>query len=177
MAEDASVTEGLNEELNLDVSEKKKSSRFMLLLVAGLVFVALVAGAVFYFIGAGEGQETAEQPKEEELVKGPPIYFSIEKPFIVNFKIAGESRARFMQVDITLVTRKQSIVDAVELHTPLIRNNLLMLLSSQEYIDLSTAEGKEEVRLSALESVQKILKAEVGEVGIENLLFTKFVMQ
>ena len=176
MAEEQNAPEELTEDLNLDVSEKKKSGKFMLMLLVGLVVVSLGAGAAFYFLGSTGEEETAEKPKEEEVV-GPPIYFSIDKPFIVNFKIAGESRARFMQVDISLVTRKKTIVDAVKLHMPLIRNDLLMLLSSQEYADLSTAQGKEEVRQSALESVQKILKDQVGEAGVENLLFTKFVMQ
>ena len=68
-------------------------------------------------------------------------------------------------------------IEAVKKHMPVIRNNLILLLSSQTYETLSTHEGKEGVRQKALQEVQKILSERTGSPAIEDLYFTGFVMQ
>ena len=60
---------------------------------------------------------------------------------------------------------------------PVIRNNLIMLLSSQKQAEVSTRDGKEKLRADALAEIQKVLKEQTGETGAEAVYFTIFVMQ
>jgi flagellar protein FliL len=66
----------------------------------------------------------------------------------------------------------------IKLHDPMIRNDLLFLLSNQQYEMISTREGKEQLRTQALETVAKVITAEGGDgKNVEQLYFTSFVMQ
>ncbi|WP_420825690.1 flagellar basal body-associated FliL family protein [Thiocystis minor] len=49
---------------------------------------------------------------------------------------------RFLRLNITIVTRDQNVVAAVDKHLPLIRNDLLAHLSEQNYGTVNTPEGK-----------------------------------
>ena len=52
-----------------------------------------------------------------------------------------------------------------------------MLFGGEVYDELQTDEGKELLRQKALEVLQEIIKQEVGVNGVEEILFTSFVMQ
>jgi flagellar basal body-associated protein FliL len=49
--------------------------------------------------------------------------------------------------------------------------------SSQSFDELQTIEGKQALKLAAVETVNNILTQETGLGGIEDVLFTNFVMQ
>ena len=117
---------------------------------------------------AGDKGEKSGPPK-------PAIYFAFDPPLIVNF---DDSQAvRFLQLQIEVLARDEKIVEAVKLHQPVIRNNLLMLMNGRDYKTLMTRDGKEGLRTECLKEVQRILKKETGAPGIEDLYFTSFVVQ
>lgn len=97
------------------------------------------------------------------------------KPFIVT--LANRSRPNMLQVDMSASTTDSDAVAAFEQHMPVIRNNLLMLLNAQDIKALQTNEGKEALREKALETVQEIMTERYGSEGIDEIFFTKFVMQ
>ncbi|UCE77348.1 MAG: flagellar basal body-associated FliL family protein, partial [Gammaproteobacteria bacterium] len=70
-----------------------------------------------------------------------------------------------------------AVADSIKEHRPAIRNNLVMLFSSQDPHALNTRDGKEKLRDETLSEVQKVLKQETGSPGVENVFFTSFVMQ
>jgi flagellar FliL protein len=60
----------------------------------------------------------------------------------------------------------------------MIRNDLLMLFSSQSYETISSREGKEAMRSQALKTVADIVTKEGGDASkVEQMYFTSFVMQ
>src|SRR5690606_26831659 len=111
----------------------------------------------------------------DESAKKPAIYYPLQPVFIVNFESQG--RQRFLQAELNLMLRDEAVIAALELHMPAIRNSLVMLFSGQTYEDLQTAEGKELLRQQALLNVQEVLEKEIGKPGVEQVLFTNFVMQ
>lgn len=117
--------------------------------------------------------ESTEEPAEE--VKVPAIYYPIKPSIVVNYGHKG--RQRYAQVDVTLLIRDPSIVSAIELHAPTIANALVLTIGGQIYEEMQTAEGKELLRQECLQEIQKILEEEVGSAGVEQVLFTNFVMQ
>lgn len=167
--------------------EVKKKSPLMLIIIVAVVMLVLGGGGAYFLLGGkssspapaaatAEG-ETAEGEEAEaaNVPKAEAVYFSLDPRFVVNF--VGKSRARFLQVQIDGVTRDPMIKEDVTLHLPKIRNNILMLLSSKTYDDLSNPEGKEQLRQEVLTEIQSIIKEESGHEGVEDIFFTSFVMQ
>jgi flagellar FliL protein len=74
------------------------------------------------------------------------------------------------------MAKDQRAIDSVQKNVPLIRNNLLLLMSNRDYQTLMTREGKEKLRQEALAEVHAVQKKE-GSPPIDDLLFTSFVVQ
>jgi len=126
--------------------------------------------------GDADSEDTEEDIDEEgDGETQPAIYLPIDPAFVVNF--ASQGKARFLQVTVEVMTRDPLMPDHIKLHMPVIRNNLMLLFSSQSYDGVSTLEGKESLREEALEVVQQILEEETGDPGVEAVYFTSFVMQ
>jgi flagellar FliL protein len=120
-----------------------------------------------------EGGEAAHG--EGEHGQKPAMYFAFDPPLIVNFD--DQEAVRFLQLQIEVLARDEKVVEAVKLHSPVIRNNLLMLMNGRDYRSLMNREGKEALRKECLAEVQRILKKETGAPGVEDLFFTSFVVQ
>lgn len=75
------------------------------------------------------------------------------------------------------LTRDATVKEDITKHFPQVRNNLVLLLSSKTYDELSNQEGKAALRKQVLKEIQKVLEAETGKEGVEDVFFTSFVMQ
>jgi flagellar FliL protein len=104
----------------------------------------------------------------------PAVYYAIDPPLVVNFE--DGSVVRFLQITMELMAHDQKAIDSVQKNIPLIRNNLLLLMSNRNYQSLMSREGKEKLRLEALDEVRAVQKKE-GGADIDDLLFTSFVVQ
>lgn len=184
----------------------KSGSKKILFIVLGVVLMLSVSigGTVLVtkmLLGGGEHSASAEgdsaapaesgkteaknkkksdkSDKKEKKAKGedagPALYLSLEPPFVVN--AVGQGSTHYLQVSMDVMARDPAVIEAVKKHMPVIRNNLIMLLSSQDQAVVGTREGKEKLRADALAEVQKVLKEQIGEPGVEALYFTIFVMQ
>ena len=111
----------------------------------------------------------------EKIEKAPPQYLAFDPPLVASLEDKGS--IRFLQVTVELMARDEKIIADVKTHMPVIRNNLLMLLGGQTVSTLTNREEKEKLRKQALTEVQKIMKANTGEAGVEDLYFTSFVVQ
>jgi flagellar FliL protein len=163
------------DELNLDVgTEPAKGSKMKLILIVVLALVlgGGIAGGVLFFLMGGEPEEAVEAGP---AVPAPPIYKSLEPPLVVNFQ--GPGRIRYVQVGVVMSARDPMVMDAVDQHMPVIRNNLIMLLSGKTYEELNTREGKEQAREEVLDTIRSVLEERTGDAGIESVYFTSFVMQ
>ena len=122
--------------------------------------------------------ESMEEMDSEEAIaesKKAAIYYPIKPPILLTYNDKG--RQRYAQIELTLLTREQAVVKEVELHASRIRNDLILTFSGLEFYEVQTAEGKELMRQQALAKIQEILMEEMGDPGIEQVLFTNLVMQ
>jgi flagellar protein FliL len=103
------------------------------------------------------------------------VYLSLEPPFVVNAESQGSTH--YLQVSIDVMAREPEVIEDVKKHMPVIRNNLIMLLSSQSQAAVSTRDGKEKLRADALAEIRKVLQEQTGKPGVEAVYFTIFVMQ
>lgn len=169
------------EELELDTEAlggdgAPKKSGLKKMLVISLVLILLLAGGggvAWFLLGGEDGDETADGAVERP--KGPPIYMSFEPALVVNFLSPG--RARYLQLGIEILAYDQEVINAVKLHMPAIRNDLIMVFSEKTFEELATREGKEEAKEEAHAVINRII-SERGVAGeVDDVFFTSFVMQ
>jgi len=137
-----------------------------------VVLFALVAIMPAY--GADEEPKEGEDGESAALFERP-IYVPIKPAFVVNY--GGEGKLRYMKVEISLRVVDTHSSHGVRHHMPLLRDHLVSLFSRQTDENIATKDGKERLRIAALEGVQQVLMDEDGEQGVKDLFFSHFVVQ
>ncbi len=156
-----------------------KAGKPWLIIALVAVVAAGAAGGGAWFLAsrnAAPAKPVAPVAPDAAKVPAPAQYFALEPPFVVNL-IGSAGGARYLQVEVQLMTRDPESLKAIELHAPALRARLLMLFAQQNAEELITRAGKEKLQAQALAEVRKLMKAETGKPGAEQLLFTSFVMQ
>jgi flagellar FliL protein len=159
--------------------EKKGLAPWVIILAA--VLAAVIAGGAVYFLtgeesAAPDKEHPAKKAADAKKPKAPAMYVKLDPPFVANFEAKG--LVRFLQVSVEVMTRDAATAGVMKAHDPMIRNDLLMLFGNQKYENLSSVEGKGELRAEALERVRKVVREEGGDASqVEQLYFTSFVMQ
>ena len=105
---------------------------------------------------------------------GKSLYYAIDPPLVVNFE--DGSVVRFLQITMELMAHDAHAIESVTKNIPLVRNNLLLLMSNRDYQSMMSREGKEKLRQEALTEVNNVQKKQGGE-PVDDLLFTTFVVQ
>lgn len=165
------------DDAELEAGSSGSSKKLIIIVVIVLLVIGGTVGGLFAagILGgaAKEGEEGEEEDAEEP--GGPAVYIPLNPAFVVNF--TDTSKARFLQVTMEAMTRNPEVPGQIDNHLPAIRNNLVLLFSSQTYESVSTLDGKEILREEALSVVQEVLEQETGDPGIEAVYFTSIVMQ
>ncbi len=167
-------------EADLDIggtAKKTVGGKKSLLMIGGgaLALVAVSIGATVFLVGGKHAQPAASEQATAKKVESPATYTPLEPPFVVNFEDDGA--IRFLQVSIEIMSRDPKVTEAVKLHMPAIRDQLIVLLSGADYATLASREGKDTLRKQSLDTLKTILKAQGAPDAIEGLYFTNFVMQ
>jgi flagellar protein FliL len=149
---------------------------FIILTVILLVLVGAGAAAYFTFLDKDGKDKKSATAEESAHPQGPALYVALDPPFVVNFE--AEQLVRFLQVTVQVMSRDQATIDLIKTNDPVVRNDLLLLLGNQHYDTISSREGKEKLRLLALEAVRKVVANGGGKADlVEAVYFTSFVMQ
>ena len=158
----------------------KAGKPWLLIAIVAVVAAGAAGGGAWFFTNrADHGKKPEAEAKAEAKpgnVPAPAQYFALEPPFVVNL-IGSAGGARYLQVEVQLMTRDPEAMKAIELHAPALRAKLLMLFAQQDAEQLMTRAGKEQLQVQALAEVRKVLTAETGKPSADALLFTSFVMQ
>lgn len=151
----------------------------------GFVVMGASIGGTMAFLGhddaeAPVAEDAAAESTEahgEQKPKSKPValYHNLRPAFIVNY-LAG-NKPRYLQAELTVVARDQSVVDSVVTYNPAIRSEVLNLFADQEYATLQTEEGKQALRQLLKERIDGVLVKEKQKSGIESVMLTSFVMQ
>ena len=185
----ATAEKDLDEDVDAAPVVEKKKKGVMKYVLIGLAVVALVGisvGVSVYMTTSvfgdkeaaeegGDGKKEGKKGKDAPKVVKTPVYYQIEQPFVVNFQSANH--LRFLQVTMELMTYDPLVIPSIEQAMPVIKNNLVFLLSSLTSEQLATPEGRLKVRADTLAEIKKILKERTGKDGVEDVYFTSFVMQ
>ena len=186
------------DELELDDKAAKSGGKGMLIVII-LVSILLISGAVIgglYFMGMlDSGEPEQAQAKSEETktpANAPPkpaYYLDLAPAFVVNFE--DQTSAAYLQIEMQVMARDKLVLDEIRNHMPVIRNNILLVMSGQKFEDVRTRAGKENLQAQLLKTIQDVVaeamrarqqaqkddKAEVMPGNVEQVYFTSFIMQ
>jgi flagellar FliL protein len=155
-----------------------------------LAVAAIVLMAVGVFAGplvmnrvsgdpAGDAADTESAPEQaanSSKPAGPALYQSLLPPLVINIKDENGS-PHFMQMSMEAMAHDQDVVNAIREHTPVIRNNLILLYGNATYESVTTREGKEELLEQGLNEIQSILRPHLDDGEVKALYFTALVVQ
>ena len=159
-----------------DGATPKKKGKLGLILTIVVVLLLGGGGAAAYFLLGQKDPKAVAAAKAKEAEKLPALYVALDPPFVVNFE--AEQLVRFLQVTVQVMPRDPATVEIIKANDPVVRNDLLLLLGNQSYTTISSRDGKEKLRLQALEAVRKVVISAGGKAEkVEAIYFTSFVMQ
>jgi flagellar protein FliL len=154
----------------------KKKGKLGLLLIIAAVVLGGGGAAAYFLLGGHKDPKAVAAQKAKEAEKLPALYVALDPPFVVNFE--AEQLVRFLQVTVQVMSRDPATVELIKTNDPVVRNDLLLLLGNQSYQTISSREGKEKLRLLALDAVRKVVTHAGGKAEkVEAVYFTSFVMQ
>ncbi len=156
-------------------AKKGKLKMIILLVLVIILAVGLSVVGTLWFLGGGlsDGDEEVAGEATEETF-APSSYINIEKPLVTTVQAQG--RQRYAQVHLSLEATDQEALAAAQLHLPLIRSQLVMVLGSSDFGELQTPAGRVALADKMLATVNQVLEQE-GEPAIKGVLFRNFVVQ
>lgn len=160
------------EEVKEGAPPKKSSLNFIIL---GVVVLLLGAGGFFglnlYKKMESEKPGTAEVKKKKKR-KESLIVYPLDS-FIVNLLDRSGVGRRYLKVEIQLEVDGEERQKMLVVHSPQLRDTILLLLSSQTFSDINSMEGKLELKQALLSRINQVLGGKV----VNRLYFTEFVVQ
>lgn len=158
---------------------KKGISKLLIAAILGVVLIFMgMMGVGFYILWSripapvpavnGE-EEILEDEVEKEQPDIGPLY-SIGT-MIVN--LADKGGKRYLRVNMELELSHPEVAEEIEKRLPLVRDSILMVLSTKSYQDISTTDGKNALRTELVTDLGKFFM----EGNIVNVFFTEFVVQ
>lgn len=121
------------------------------IVVMAVVVLGLGGGGAWWYLGHKGGEEHKEA--KPEPVK-PPVFYALET-FTVN--LVQIDAPQFLQTGITLKVADEKVVEELKQRTPIVRDRILMLMSSRKAVELLTVEGKRELGEQIVASMNEIL--------------------
>jgi len=166
----------LETDTDKDAAATKGSPKMMIIIIAVVVLLLISVGAAYFLLRGSDDQAADDTPAAVEDVQKSAIYMPIRPSFVVNFaNIKGTTR--FLQVEISLMGRDPMLMAKLENHAPLIKSIISEVISQQDFDELKTPDGKENLKITVLDSLQSSLMEELGDPTLEKVYFTSFVLQ
>lgn len=154
-------------------AKKGKLKLIIMLIVIILLAIGLsVAGTLWFLGGSITGDESTEADAEPEFIAS--TYTDLEDALVTTIQAQG--RQRFAQVYLSFEAKDPEALAAVDLHMPLIRSQLVMVLGNSDFTELQTPEGRQALAQRMLDKVNQVLEQE-GEPAIIRVLLRNFVVQ
>jgi flagellar FliL protein len=154
-----------------DASPALKTRKIKKILILALSVLLLgVGGGLVYLIFSddpslsGTPSQAAHAPRAEQAIM--PL-----EPFLVN--LADQEVRRYLKLKVELEVEQEKSVKELEKSLSPIRDALIMLLSSKTYAEISTLEGKRQLKHDILQRLAAI----PGGQKAKNVYFTEFVAQ
>ena len=148
----------------------KKKSKLRLIVVAVSLVLVLGGGGGWYFLHA----KSDAAPEEKAASRKPPVFVSLD-PFVVN--LIQENGDHYLQIGLVYQMADDKAVERLKSFMPVIRNRILMLLSSKRPSDIATPEGKQKLVEELVAAARESVPGPTPERGIESAMLSAMVIQ
>jgi flagellar FliL protein len=153
----------------------KPGKPFLKFIIVGIAIAVLGVGGFAgwsLFIKSKGRQEPISEVPSQHVEKQKRIVFPLQS-FIVNLKDKSGLGKRYLKVTMVLELDGEGSKQVVEQHKPELKDTILLLLSSQFFDDISTVEGKLELKQALVSRINQAL----GNTLVHRIYFTEFVVQ
>ena len=146
-----------------------------------LAIVAIMLGVGGHMVWTSLMKGKYQEKKEESRVSKSnstskegetKMVFPLES-FIVNLADNTGLGKRYLKVTLAMEVNEEDEKKMVEAHTAELRDTILLLLSSRSFREISTMDGKLELKQALLSRINQA----IGRVVVRKLYFTEFVVQ
>lgn len=157
------------------------SKKQLIIMILGAILVlGAGAGGGWYFSQAsaahGEdttpAKETRKKRKRDPALK--PEYVPIEA-FTVNLQ--PENGEQYLQVQFTLQVAGTEQATLIKDNMAIVRNRVLLLLSSKRASEINTVEGKQQLAAEIQAAITEPFERRGDEQEVSDVLFTSFIIQ
>ena len=174
MAEEEQQEESVKTEPN------KNSNLFIIIGAFTLILFVIIGGVLTAFILGGEEESIIEESPQAKtklkrrntntrgLVVGPMYPLEV---FTVN--LLSDSGRKFLKTQVNLELDDNSLSSELDSKAPVIRDLVILILTSKTLEEVSTAKGKEKLKEQLVNQIN--LRLQDGQIN--NIYFTEFVIQ
>lgn len=114
----------------------------------------------------------AQQEEDEDSA----LYVPLPQALVVNY--GGPGRLKYLRAEVSIQVTKGTDANIIRHHMPLLRHHLVMLFSRQEEQAVNSQSGRQALRETAAEELNRLLKHEEDREDIvREVLFRNFVVQ
>lgn len=154
--------------------------KLIIMILAAILVLGAGVGGGWYFSqsSAAHGEEeapakeTKKKKKKDPAVK--PEYVPIEA-FTVNLQ--PENGEQYLQVQFTLQVEGAEQATLVKDNMAIVRNRVLLLLSSKKASEINTVEGKQHLASEIQAAITEPFEKQGDEQEVSDVLFTSFIIQ
>jgi flagellar FliL protein len=141
------------------------------LLIVALLILATGGG---FFIGHQPPAWLGKWLSAEEEVQPLASFYPLDKMII---SVPGDEYPHYLLLELALKSRSDNAAQEIKAADPLIRNTMMRMFSSKSFNVLNQPQNLETLQLEARESLIKVLTKDQFTLDIEEVLFTRMVIQ
>jgi flagellar FliL protein len=163
---------------NVKKEERPKKPLIRWIIIGCIVAIAGAGGFIGWKMLAGKGadekniEDKTHGASEKEALKEEKVIYPLE-PFIVNLVDESGSGKRYLKAAIELEVGGEPGKKKVEARKTVVKDAVLMLLSSRSFEEINSVEGKQELKQALLTQINQAL----GENMVLKIYFVEFVVQ
>lgn len=156
-----------------EVAVAPASNKKLIIIILAVVLLAGIGGGAAWYFMHQKGGEHKEEAKHKEPAKAP-VFMTLET-FTVNLQPDPEEK--FLQLDMQLQVASPEVAEAMKAQMPVVRNRLLLLLTSKTASDILSMEGKKKLSDEIIAEMKKPFSEGAEPPEVLGVYFTSFVVQ
>jgi flagellar FliL protein len=147
---------------------RAKRRKGLVVIIALLVLAGAGGGGTWWWLSRDAGTAQANTPTRL------PVFMNLE-PFTVN--LLEEGGEHYLQISIVFQVADEKAVETMKAYLPVIRNRILLLLSSKRPSDLASPAGKAKLVEEVTGAVRESIPGTTPQRGILQAYLAAFVIQ
>ena len=159
------------------MAPKPDRKKLFMIILSVIIFLGiLIGGAIgaWYVLSTEDALMDGEEGAASQIVL-PIQYHRLQPPFVVSYLTSQGQR--FYQVGLDVVTRSPDVIDMLKKHEPMVRSEILRIISEQQYNHVRTEEGRMMLQEQLLARLNQLAGSQGKQPVIEAVIYNNLVMQ